>query len=182
MIILLFGASNVGKSVTAEKLAEKLKYTFFDLDDEIKKSLQTTLEKFMGQYPFPHERFKMKGNILKNLIMEHKDDMVIAVSPIYYARNFNSLLDLENVIGIELQDSEEHIFERLIFSDENDEIYKDDEYKNLHKEYYMKEIHKDIMYIKRPYKKIKNKYFIDNRPVEQVATQLFDMIQGKVFD
>jgi len=41
--------------------------------------------------------------------------MIIAVSPIYNARNFNSLIDLEQVIAIELQDSEEHIFERLVF-------------------------------------------------------------------
>ena len=32
MVIMLFGISNVGKTVTGEKLAEKLNYTFFDLD------------------------------------------------------------------------------------------------------------------------------------------------------
>lgn len=46
------------------------------------------------------------------MLKEYKDNIVIAVSPIYYARFFNSLLNLENVIAIELQDSEEHIFER----------------------------------------------------------------------
>jgi len=40
MVILLFGISNVGKTVTGEKLAEKLGYSFLDLDEEIKKRLQ----------------------------------------------------------------------------------------------------------------------------------------------
>jgi len=37
MVIMLFGISNVGKSVMGEKLAEKLNYSFLDLDEEIKK-------------------------------------------------------------------------------------------------------------------------------------------------
>jgi len=101
------------------------------------------------------------------------------VSPIYYAINFNSLIDLEHVIAIELQDSKEHIFERLVFSDENDNVYKDDVYKEQHKEYYIKEIHEDIVYARRVFKKIKNKYFVNNLPVDQVADELVVMIQNK---
>lgn len=90
MVIMLFGVSNVGKTVTGKRLAEKLGYSFFDLDEEIKKKFQTTLEKFMKDNPFSYERGKIKGSILSGLISKYKTDMVIAVSPIYYARNFNS--------------------------------------------------------------------------------------------
>ncbi|MDQ2088067.1 shikimate kinase [Herbivorax sp. ANBcel31] len=177
MVIMLFGISNVGKTVTGEKLAQKLKYSFFDLDDEIRKRFQMTLEDFMKEYPWPDERFKIKGEILKNLLKEHKDNIVIAVSPIFYSRYFNSLLDLEQVIAIELQDSAENIFERLVFSDENDNIYTDEEYKQKHKNYYIKDINEDIVYVRKTFKKIENKYFIDNRPVDQVADELVGMIQ-----
>lgn len=159
-------------------LAKELNYSFLDLDEEIKKRFQTTLEKFMQDYPYSHERHKIKGKILKDLIKEYKDNMVIAVSPIYYARNFNSLLDLEQVIAIELQDSEEHIFERLVFSDENDNIYKDEAYKEKHKDYYLQDIHEDIVYARRLFKKIENKYYINNRSVEQVVEELIVMIQN----
>lgn len=178
MVIMLFGISNVGKTVTGEKLAEKLKYTFLDLDEEKKKAYQTSLEKFMQDNPYPHERYKKKGKILKDLLKEYKDNIVIAVSPIYNARNFNSLLDLEQVIAIELQDTEEHIFERLVFSDENDRIYIDNTYKEKHKDYYMKDIHEDIVYSRRTFKKIKIKYFINNRPVAQVVDELITIIQN----
>jgi hypothetical protein len=137
-----------------------------------------TLEKFMRDYPYSHERYKIKGEILRNLLKEYKDNMVIAVSPIYNARNFNSLIDLEQVIAIELQDSEEHIFKRMVFSDENDNIYQDDEYKEQHKAYYIQDIHEDIVYARRIFKKIKNKYFIDNRSVDQAVNELMSMIQN----
>lgn len=175
---MLFGVSNVGKTVIGEKFAKRLRYSFCDLDEEIKIRFQMSLEKFMSDNPFPHERYKIKGKILKDLCEEYEDNVVIAVSPIYNARSFNSLIDLEQVIAIELQDSEEHIFQRLVFSDENDNIYKDDEYKEKHKDYYIQDIHEDIVYARRIFKKIRNKYFIDNRSVEQVADDLMVMIQN----
>ena len=172
MIILIFGITNVGKTEVGKKLAEKLKYPFYDLDEEIKKTFHMTLEEFMNKNPWPYERHIVKGKVLRKTVEENGEDMVIAVSPIYYARNFNYLLDRDNVIGVELQDSEEHIFERLVFSDENDNVYKDDEYKMQHKKHYLKKIHEDIMYVKRTFKKIQWKYFMDNKSVEQVAEEL----------
>lgn len=82
---------------------------------------------------------------------------------------------------IELQDSAKHIFQRLVFSDENDNIYVDKEYKEAHKEYYMKEIREDILYVKQTFKKIKWKYFVDNKPVEQVVSELYEMLGNKEF-
>jgi len=148
------------------------------LDEEIKKRFQTTLEIFMHDYPYQHERYEIKGKILRDLLNEYKDNLVIAVSPIFHARYFNSILNMERVIAIELQDSEEHIFERLVFSDENDNVYKDDAYKEKHKDYYMRDIHEDIVYVKRVFEKIENKYFINNRPVNQVVDDLLIMIRN----
>ena len=132
----------------------------------------------MHDYPYQHERYEIKGKILRDLLNEYKDNLVIAVSPIFHARYFNSILNMERVIAIELQDSEEHIFERLVFSDENDNVYKDDAYKEKHKDYYMRDIHEDIVYVKRVFEKIENKYFINNRPVNQVVDDLLIMIRN----
>lgn len=81
MVILLFGVSNVGKTVTGKKLAEKLGCYFLDLDEEIKKKFQTTLEKFMKDNPFSYKRGKIKGEVLRDLINKNqsKNDIVIAV-------------------------------------------------------------------------------------------------------
>jgi len=40
MVVMLFGVSNVGKTVTGKMLAEKLEYSFADLDEEIKKDFK----------------------------------------------------------------------------------------------------------------------------------------------
>ncbi|QAT40676.1 hypothetical protein [Clostridium sp. JN-9] len=148
------------------------------MDEEIKKRLHTTLERFIHDYPYSDERCKIKGKILGDLLEEYKENIVIAVSPIYYARNFNFLLDLEQVIAIELQDTEEHIFQRLVFTDDEDNICKDDIYKSLHKDYYIKEIHEDIVYARKTFKKIENKYFINNQSVDQVVDDLIVMIKN----
>ncbi len=178
MVILIFGISNVGKTVTGEKLAKKLNYSFYDLDEVIKHRLKTTLEKFMKDYPNSYERHKLKGKILSDLIKENTENIVVAVSPIYYSRFFNPLINLKHVIAIELQDSEEHIFQRLVFSDEDDNIYKDDEYKEQHRESYIKDIHEDIVYTKRTFKEIKNKYFMNNQSVDKVVEELIIMIEN----
>lgn len=134
----------------------------------------------MKDHPFSHDRGRIKEKILRDLINEYKDNIVIAVSPIFHAVYINSLIILEKVIAIELQDSKEHIFERMVFSDENDNIYKDDEYKEMHKDYYINDIHEDIVYIKKIYKNIKNKYFINNQSVEEVVDELYVMINNIV--
>lgn len=36
MNILLFGVSNVGKTSIGKRMAEKLNYDFYDIDDEVK--------------------------------------------------------------------------------------------------------------------------------------------------
>lgn len=180
MTILLFGVSNVGKTASGEKLAQRLGYRFYDLDEVIKEVLQTTLEKFMTDYPFQYERHQLKGRILKGLVVEPSENRVVAVSPIFYSRWFNPLLKLGHVNAIELQDSVENIFERLVFSDENDVVYKDDAYKNEHWVHYMKEIHDDIVFSKRVFSKIEHKFFIDNRSVDQVVDGLMEMLGNSV--
>ncbi len=171
MIILIFGVSNVGKSSVGQQLAALLGYRFIDLDDELRSKFATTLEDFKRENPLAYERSKIKGEILKDLVNQNiKNNVVIAVSPIFYARHINRLLDMEHVLGIELQDTEQHIFDRLVFSDKNDD------YKTEYQDYYFKDIHQDIMYMRKVFKKITNKVFIDNRPIDLVAADLAKLV------
>ena len=47
MKILLFGVSNVGKTTLGTMLAKRLGYSFYDLDEEVKREFHTTLEEFV---------------------------------------------------------------------------------------------------------------------------------------
>lgn len=135
----------------------------------LKKRYKTTLEQFIHDNPKHQDRYRIKGEILKDLVKEPADNIVISVSSIYDSKYFNDLLELEKVMAIELQDSVEHIYQRLVFSDKNDIVYRDDEYKETHRDHYLKDIQEDIRYMRPIFKKIRHKYFIDNKTPEQAA-------------
>lgn len=170
MTILLFGVSNVGKTTVGEKLAQRLGYVFYDLDDEVKKYYDTTLEAFIKAGTL-NERDKKRGIVIRE-IMNNSVDKVFAISPIYHSICFNKYISKEDVLAIELQDFPESIFQRLVFSDENDKIYKDDQYKYLHKRYFISEIKKDINCYKKSFAKVKNKFHMNNDSVEIVLERI----------
>lgn len=121
MKILLFGVSNVGKSTTGELLARKLGIAFYDLDDEIKKKYKITLEEFVHTGSL-RERDRKRGMLIRKFLRK-KEDLVLAVTPITYIEYFEEYLYAPGVLPVELFDSAENIFSRLVFSDENDRIY-----------------------------------------------------------
>lgn len=170
MNILLFGVSNVGKSVTGRLLASRLKYEFYDLDDEIKKKLEITLEKFVSTGTLLERDF-LRCDIINSLV-SIPSDKVIAITPLSYITPIQHLFSAKNVFLIELLDSAENIFDRLVFSDENDNIYKDDEYKNRHIEHYLNEIREDLKWYGFVYSAISHKFNIDGRDPASLTEDL----------
>lgn len=172
MTIFLFGISNVGKTTIGELLAHKLGYDFYDLDEEVKRYYSTTLEDFVNTGNL-EERDGKRGRVI-DMVMGNDQDKVFAITPIAYPANFNRYLVREDVLAIELQDSAKHIFDRLVFSDENDYVYKDDEYKNAHKNYYILEIKKDIWAYRSSFLGIKNKFYMNNDTPERVVERIVE--------
>lgn len=172
MKILLFGVSNVGKTTTGKLLAKRLGFKFYDLDDEIKKRMGMTLEEFVHTSDL-RWRDQKRGSIIKKLI-QSGEDLVLAVTPISYTDNFRNRINGDDILAIELYDTPENIFSRLVFSDENDTVYTDDRYKNEHKKYYLREIQADLDCYGVIYAMmgIHNRIFIDNNPPEKVVDRI----------
>lgn len=170
MTILLFGVSNVGKSVTGKLLAQRLGYDFYDLDEETKKYHNTTLESFVSTGTL-RERDKMRCDLINSLV-SRKGNKVVAITPLSYIHTISPLLSSIDIFSIELIDSAENIFDRLVFSDENDVIYKDDEYKNEHRDHYLSEINEDLEWYGSVYTDIKYHFHISGRLPEDVADAL----------
>ncbi|MBR0417775.1 MAG: deoxynucleoside kinase [Erysipelotrichaceae bacterium] len=163
MKILLFGVSNVGKTTVGKLLADRLGFRFYDLDEEVKRYMNMTLEEFVHTGSLRWRDGK-RGRVIKKLIRK-KEDMVFAVSPVSYTESFKMQIESgEDLLLIELYDTPENIFDRLVFSDENDNIYKDDEYKNKRRNYYLKEIQEDLNWYGRVYADlgVENRVFINN--------------------
>lgn len=170
MTILLFGVSNVGKTTTGELLAHKLNYDFYDLDAEIKKLYNITLETFVSTGTL-QERDEKRGRLLRSLVKK-EGNKTISVTPLSYTKDIISILNLPDVISIELLDSTENIFERLVFSDENDVLYHDDDYKNKRKTHYISEIKADIHWYGSVYSNIAHKFHMSGRTTEEVVDAL----------
>lgn len=172
MKILLFGVSNVGKSTTGKLLANRLGFKFYDLDEEVKAKLDITLEEFV-QTGNLRWRDQYRTNIIKDLV-SFNEDMVVAITPISYLGNLRETINDKEIIAIELYDTPENIFSRLVFSDENDVIYTDDQYKNKHKAYYLNEIQEDLNWYGKVNAKlgIRNRIFIHNDTPEIVVDRM----------
>ena len=121
MKILIFGISCVGKKTVGSLLAKKLNCKFCDMN-QVNKDAYGTIEAFLRAYPYPYERAKKQSKTLLNIITRDNEDIVIAVTPISYARYINKILLMENVVAFELQDTADHVFDRILFTDENDVI------------------------------------------------------------
>lgn len=172
MKILLFGVSNVGKTTIGTMLAKQLGYSYYDLDEEIKKEFQMTLEEFVHTENL-RWRDKKRGRIIKK-ILAHEENMVFVISPISYTDNFGKRIIEDDILPIELVDTPANIFGRLDFSNTDDTIYKDDDYKNQHRDYYMADIQADLEWYGSVYSQIgiTNKFEINNEPPEIVVKRL----------
>lgn len=172
MKILLFGVGNVGKSTIGSMLAEQLGFNFYDLDEEVKKEFQMTLEEFVHTENL-RWRDQKRGRVIKK-ILAREEDMVFSISPISYTNNFRKRIIADDILPIEIVDTAANIFDRLVFSDANDKIYKDDDYKNKHKDFYMADIQVDIEWYGNVFSQIgiTNKFDVKNESPEIAVKRL----------
>lgn len=174
MKILLFGVSNVGKSTTGALLARRLGIPFYDLDDEIKKKYGVNMEDFVNKVPL-RERDRKRGVLVRKFIRT-KEDLVLAVTPMTYIEYIEEKLYTPGVLAVELYDSAENIFSRLIFTDENDNYVRDDEYRDQNKAYFMREILGDLNYYGRIFDRIlvMHAFDMEGDPPERVVERLLE--------
>ena len=108
-------------------------------------------------------RDQKRGRIIKKIISK-EENMVFVISPISYTDNFGKRITEDDILSIELVDTPANIFDRLVFSDIDDTIYKDDDYKNQRRDYYMSDIKADLEWYGNVYSKIgiKNRFEMYN--------------------
>lgn len=101
------------------------------------------------------------------------------MTPLAYADGINEeILPLENVIAFELKDEPKHIFERLLFTDENDVVLEDSEaYKMRYAAYYLNEIKKNLVYYGKVYEKVKYKIYLDGKSAQAGADMIYQCIE-----
>ena len=103
MKILLFGVSNVGKTTIGTMLAKQLGYSYYDLDEEIKKEFQMTIEEFVHTENL-RWRDQKRGRIIKK-ILAREEDRVFVILPISYTDNFSKRIIKDDILPIQLVDT-----------------------------------------------------------------------------
>lgn len=172
MKILLFGVSNVGKTTIGTMLAKRLGFSFYDLDEEVKNEFHMTLEEFIHTENL-RWRDQKRGRLIKK-ILAHEENMVFVISPISYTDNFRKRIIADDILPIELVDTPDNIFDRLVFSDADDRIYTDDDYKNQHRDFYIADIHADLEWYGNIFSQmgITNKFEIRNESPDNAVERL----------
>ncbi len=170
MKLLIWGVSNIGKTTVGKELSNKLNCKFYDVDEEII-GIYGSIDNFQAIFPNDCDRFDEKEELMMNIIGSENHDFVMAVSPIYSTSVVEELLDTDT-ISIEIVDTPEAIYDRLIL--EGDDAL---EYKEKHKDHYIRKIKWDQTASFNEFKKIP-KVHIDNRNISESVETVFNYLKN----
>jgi shikimate kinase len=168
MRLLIWGVSNIGKTTIGKELSKKLNCKFYDVDDEII-DIYGSIENFQEIFPNDYDRFDEKEELMMNIIDTENKDFIMAVSPIFSSSVVEELLDTDT-ISIEIIDTPEAIYDRLIL-DGDDAL----EYKERHKEHYMQEIKWDQVASFNEFKDIP-KVHVDNQSISEAVETVYNYL------
>jgi shikimate kinase len=177
MIIYLIGISCVGKTTIGKMLAEKIGYSFFDLDEEIQNYYKKPIERIQDEC-FTMNGYREKASIVLDKLFSKNINSVISGTASglkysylqVYKRHKN-----KELFSVCLNDSFENVLKRLTFydKDSNPIAEKLDETK---KKKYLKEIRADYNYFKDSYKRADFQINIENVRLEKIPEMMMEKI------
>jgi len=177
MIIYLVGISCVGKTTIGKMLAEKIDYSFVDLDEEIQNYYKKPIERIQDEC-LTMNGYREKASIVLDKLFSRNVDSVVSGTPsglkFSYLQVYKRHKDKE-LLSICLNDSFENVLERLTFynKDSNPIIERLDE---SMKKKYLKEIRADYNYFKDSYSRADFQINIDNVKLEKISDMIIEEI------
>ena len=177
MIIYIVGISCVGKTTIGRLLAEKINYSFFDLDDEIESYYQKPIERIQDDCLTMNE-YREKASVVLDKLFSETVDSVISGTPSGLKYSYLQVYKRhkgKELFSICLNDSLDNILDRLTFydKDSNPIIERLDESK---KKRYLKGIRADYNYFKDSYERADFQINIEDVPLEKTP----DIITEKI--
>ena len=177
MIIYLVGISCVGKTTIGKMLADKIGYSFFDLDEEIQDFYKKPIERIQDEC-LSMNGYREKASVVLDKLFSRNIDSVISGTPsglkFSYLQVYKRHRDKE-LISICLNDSFENILDRLTFydKDSNPITERMDESK---KKRYLREIRADYNYFKDSYKRADFQINIEDVSLENIPNMIIKTI------
>ena len=106
------------------------------------------------------------------------DNCILSYMPCWYARPLNGILNRRDTVGIRLVDSPDNIFDRLIYTDDNDQLLPDDGYKEKHASRIIRDIKGDCKAMNKAMINIPLIFDINERSAEEAAADLAGIIKA----
>lgn len=177
MRIFLIGVACIGKTTIGGKLADLLGYQFFDLDHEIEKFFDTSIEclqnRFLTQYSFRAEASRALTQLLART---SNVNSVIALPPSGLMDNYWKVIKktAESTVVV-LKDTAENILARITFYDiDSRPIQKD--LTDRERQLYLREIKRDIAYFRRSHQRAHLALDIAGRTPEEASLRIKDLL------
>ena len=177
MIIYLVGISCVGKTTIGRMLAEKINYSFYDLDEEIEKYYQKTIERIQDEC-LTMNGYREKASTVLDKLFSETVDSVISGTPSGVKYSYLQVYirhRRKGLFSICLNDSFDNILDRLTFYDKDSNPITErlDESK---KKKYLKEIRADYNYFKDSYNRADFQINIENVNLEKIPDVIIGVI------
>jgi len=182
MILYLVGISCVGKTTIGKRLAEKIDFSFFDLDIEIQKYYSKPIERIQDEC-FSMNGYREKASKVLDYLFAKNIDSVISGTPsgLKYSdlQVYKKHKADKDLYSIQINDSHENVLDRLTFydKDSNPIIEKLDDSK---KKRYLKKIKADYNFFRDSYKRADFKIDINNISLIDIPSLIINEINKTV--
>jgi len=182
MILYLVGISCVGKTTVGKMLAEKIGFSFFDLDLEIQNYYKKPIERIQDDC-FTMNEYREKASVVLDYLFSKNIDSVISGTPsglkYSYLRVYKKHKPDKDLYSIHINDSFENVLNRLTFydKDSNPITEKSDDSK---KKRYLKNIRVDYNYFRDSYNRADFKIKINNISLTDIPNLIINELQKSV--
>jgi shikimate kinase len=178
MIIYLVGVSCVGKTTIGTMLSDILGFPFFDMDEEIEKYYQKSIERIQDEC-LTMNGFREKASIVLDYVLSKNDNSIISGTPsglkYSYLQIYKKHARKREIVSIHIKDKPENILSRLTFYDKDSKPIKINLDESIKKKY-LRKIIVDFNYFKDSYKRADIQLDISNTYLEAIPNMIIEKL------
>jgi len=182
MILYLVGISCVGKTTIGKMLAEKIGFSFFDLDIEIQGYYNKPIERIQDEC-FTMNGYREKASVVLDYLFTKNIDSVVSGTPsglkYSYLQVYKKHKADKDLYSILINDSCENVLNRLKFYDKDSNPITE-KLNDSKKKRYLEEIKTDYNFFKDSYKRADFKIDINNISLIDIPNLIINELQKKV--
>jgi len=176
--VFLTGVGCVGKTTVGRELAQLLGVSFFDLDHEIERLFDTSIERLQNNFLTIHSYRNEAAKALVHVLSKPESrGSVIALPPSGLMGGYLRAIKKSGGITVALNDKPENILARIRFYDIDSNLIARDltaEEKRL----YLREIKKDITYFRKTYERAHLRIDISDLDARQAARSVRQAVEA----